>query len=76
LCYTSYVIVGKGKTGKHAPNLEKFFLRVVADLELCKTFPWGKNAFEENVRDIFYLMKKCNGVVGPQKLFPSFVMPL
>ncbi|CAB81793.1 putative protein [Arabidopsis thaliana] len=21
---------------------------VVADLELCKTFPWGKNAFEEN----------------------------
>ena len=76
MCYTSYVIVGKGKTGKHAPNLEKFFLRVVADLELCKTFPWGKNAFEENVRDIFYLMKKCNGVVGPQKLFPSFVMPL
>ncbi|KAL9309077.1 hypothetical protein AtEden1_Chr1g0047251 [Arabidopsis thaliana] len=76
LYFLCSVIVGKGKTGPNAQNVEKFFLRAVADLELCKTFSWGRFAFEENVKDIFYLMKKCNGVVGPQKVFPSFVMPL
>ncbi|CAD5318279.1 unnamed protein product [Arabidopsis thaliana] len=48
LYFLCSVIVGKGKTGPNAPNVEKFFLRVVADLELCKTFPWGRFAFEEN----------------------------
>ena len=57
-------------------KVEKFFLRVVADLELCKIFSWGRYAFDENVKNIFYLMDQCNGVVGPQKVFPSFVMPL
>ncbi|CAD5318211.1 unnamed protein product [Arabidopsis thaliana] len=76
LYFLCSVIVGKGKTGENAPSVEKFFLRVVADLELCKIFSWGRYAFDENVKNIFYLMDQCNGVVGPQKVFPSFVMPL
>jgi len=32
------VIVGKDKTGENAPSVEKFFFRVVANLELCKSF--------------------------------------
>jgi len=76
LYFLCSVIIGKGKTGENAPSVEKFFLRVVADLELCKIFSWGRYAFDENVKNIFYLMDQCNGVVGPQKVFPSFVMPL
>ncbi|XP_020879893.1 uncharacterized protein At3g43530-like isoform X2 [Arabidopsis lyrata subsp. lyrata] len=76
LYFLSSIIVGKTKTGEKAPTVEKFFQRVVADLDLCETFPWGRYAFDENLKDIFYILEKCEGVVGPQKVFPSFVMPL
>jgi len=56
-------------------KVEKFFLRVVANLELRKTLPWGRYAFDEKFKNIFYLMDKCNGKVGPQKVFSSFVLP-
>ncbi|KAG7572657.1 hypothetical protein ISN44_As09g010140 [Arabidopsis suecica] len=76
LYFLSSIIVGKTKTGDKAPTVEKFFQRAVADLDLCETFPWGRYAFDQNLKDIFYIMEKCEGVVGPQKVFPSFVMPL
>lgn len=76
LYFLSSVIIGKKKTGKNAPSVEKFFLRAVDDLELCKKFPWGRLAFDENMKDIFHLMDHFRGVVGGSTVFPSFVIPL
>ncbi|KAG7533167.1 hypothetical protein ISN45_Aa08g008000 [Arabidopsis thaliana x Arabidopsis arenosa] len=70
LYFLSSIIVGKTKTGEKAPTVEKFFQRAVADLDLCETFPWGRYAFDENLKDIFYILEKCERVVGPQKVFP------
>ncbi|KAL1193996.1 hypothetical protein V5N11_009666 [Cardamine amara subsp. amara] len=76
LYFLCSVIIGKSKTGDHASPVEEFFLRAVGDLELCETFPWGRLAFDENMNDILKLMNDCGGVVGPQKVFPNFVIPL
>ncbi|XP_010473965.2 PREDICTED: uncharacterized protein At3g43530-like [Camelina sativa] len=76
LYFLSSVIIGKKKGGKNAPSVEPFFLRAVDDLDLCRTFPWGRMAFDENMKDIFHLMGHFGGVVGPQWVFPSFIIPL
>ncbi|KAG7578794.1 hypothetical protein ISN45_Aa03g029570 [Arabidopsis thaliana x Arabidopsis arenosa] len=70
------VIVGKRKTGPLADPVEDLFLRAVEDLEWCKTFPWGRFAFEHNMKDIFHLLDHFDGGLGAQWVFPSFVMPL
>ncbi|KAG7543369.1 hypothetical protein ISN45_Aa07g032870 [Arabidopsis thaliana x Arabidopsis arenosa] len=76
LFFLSSIIIGKKNGGKQAPSVEPFFLRVVDDLEECKTFPWGHLAFDENMKDIFHLMNHFDGVVGAPWVFPSFVIPL
>ncbi|CAE6199490.1 unnamed protein product [Arabidopsis arenosa] len=76
LFFLSSIIIGKKKGGKQAPSVEPIFLRVVDDLEECKTFPWGRLAFDENMKDIFHLMNHFDGVVGAPWVFPSFVIPL
>ncbi|XP_020874114.1 uncharacterized protein At3g43530 [Arabidopsis lyrata subsp. lyrata] len=70
------VIVGKRKTRPLADPVEDLFLRAVEDLEWCKTFPWGRFAFEHNMKDIFHLLDHFDGGLGAQWVFPSFVMPL
>ncbi|XP_019099648.1 PREDICTED: uncharacterized protein At3g43530-like [Camelina sativa] len=62
--------------GEDAPSVESFFYRAVGDLELCKSFPWGRFAYDANMKDLFHIMHSCGGVVGPRKVFPSFVTPL
>ena len=76
LYFLCSIIIGKKKGGKQAPSVTPFFLRIVDDLDLCKTFPWGRLAFEENMKDIFHLMDHFGGVVGAPWVFPSFVIPL
>ncbi|KAG7599453.1 hypothetical protein ISN44_As06g036370 [Arabidopsis suecica] len=71
LYFLSSIIVGKTKTGDKAPTVEKFFQRAVADLDLCETFPWGRYAFDQNLKDIFYIMEKCEGVDIQSILTPS-----
>ncbi|EOA29138.1 hypothetical protein CARUB_v10025407mg [Capsella rubella] len=71
------VLIGKKKTMKQAPSVEPFFLRAVDDLDMCKTFPWGRLAFDENMKDIFHCMNHFSGVLRTQQhVFPSFVIPL
>ncbi|XP_002883754.2 uncharacterized protein At3g43530 [Arabidopsis lyrata subsp. lyrata] len=70
------VIVEKRKTGPQAEPVEDLFLTAVEDLEWCKTFPWGRFAFEHNMKDIFHLLDHFDGGLGAQWVFPSFVMPL
>lgn len=77
LYFLCTVIVGKKKTGGDAPSVESFFLRACNDLELCKTFPWGRFSFYDNLCHINDIKVKFGGVVKKdQWCFPSFLIPL
>ncbi|EOA35566.1 hypothetical protein CARUB_v10020772mg [Capsella rubella] len=77
LYFLCSVIIGKKKPGKKAPSVEPFFLRAIDDLDMCKTFPWGRLAFDENMKEIFHCMNHFGGVLSTnQWVFPSFVIPL
>lgn len=49
--------------------MEPFFLRVVDDLKLCKTFPWGR-LFEHMLREILHTMSHFGGVVKKGVIWP------
>ncbi|XP_023633554.1 uncharacterized protein At3g43530 [Capsella rubella] len=77
LYFLCSVIIGKKKAGKKAPSVEPFFVRAIDDLDMCKTFPWGRLAFDENMKDIFHCMNHFGGVLSTnQWVFSSFVIPL
>ncbi|EOA25489.1 hypothetical protein CARUB_v10018828mg [Capsella rubella] len=70
-------VLSLSKPGKQAPSVEPFFLRAIDDLDKCKTFPWGRLDFDENMKDIFHCMNHFRGVLSTQQwVFPSFVIPL
>ncbi|KAG2322904.1 hypothetical protein Bca52824_016117 [Brassica carinata] len=64
------------KTGEAASPVDSFFLTVVDDLDACLTFPWGRYAFEHNLKDVSSFLEKCNGVVPTIWVFTSFPIPL
>lgn len=76
LYFLSSIIIGKRKGGEQAPSVDKLFIDAVDDLEMCKTYPWGRLAFDENMKDIFHCLDNFKGVVKSQWIFPSFVIPL
>lgn len=76
LFFLGSVLIGKTKTGASASSIEPFFLRAADDLDLCKTFPWGRLTFEDNLKEINHMMKHFKGVAKPTWTFPSFVIPL
>ncbi|XP_024016219.1 uncharacterized protein At3g43530-like [Eutrema salsugineum] len=78
LYFLANIIVGKTKTGNTAAGVEHFFLRAASDLDLCETFPWGRFAFDQNMKDIRNIVKNLNVIVpeGANKVFPSFIIPM
>ncbi|XP_024016723.1 uncharacterized protein At3g43530-like [Eutrema salsugineum] len=71
------VLGGKAKTGKGAPSVDPLFLRMVEDLDACRTFPWGKYSFDANLKEIEHTLRHFNGVVETDSwTFPGFVIPL
>ena len=48
-------------------HVERFFLRVVNNLDLCRTFPWERFAFDKNLDDVSWLLRKAEGVVETYK---------
>ncbi|KAF8104308.1 hypothetical protein N665_0175s0034 [Sinapis alba] len=58
LYFIGIVIRGKGKY--NAP-FDSFVLRVVNDVEVCKTFPWGRLTFDDAIRSINHMMKHLKG---------------
>lgn len=73
LYFLSSILIGKSRTGEKAPSVEPFFVRAVNDLEMCKTFPWGRLSFDQNMRDIVRAMDHFGGVVSKGGFtFPSF----
>ena len=75
--FLSSILIGKSRTGDKAPSVEHFFVRAVNDLEMCRTFPWGRLSFDQNMRDIVRAMDHFGGVVSKGGFtFPSFCTSL
>ncbi|KAF8114427.1 hypothetical protein N665_0037s0004 [Sinapis alba] len=65
----------RGKTKDTGP-LDPFILRIVDDLEVCRTFPWGRLTFEDAIKEIKHVMELLKGEVHDACGFPGFVIPL
>ncbi|KAF8116367.1 hypothetical protein N665_0019s0045, partial [Sinapis alba] len=78
LYFLSSIINGQRKTGKDAPSVEPFLLRAVGDLNLCKTFPWGRLFFEHMLKEISHTMEHFGGVVKEGVIWPipGFCIPM
>ncbi|KAG2328637.1 hypothetical protein Bca52824_011365 [Brassica carinata] len=76
LYFLAGILVGDRKTREAASPVYSFFLTVVDDLDVCLTFPWGRYAFEHNLKDVSSFLEKCNGVVPTSWVFTSFPIPL
>ncbi|XP_024013930.1 uncharacterized protein At3g43530-like [Eutrema salsugineum] len=75
--FLSCIISGKTKTGKGAPSVDPLFLRMVDDLDACRTFPWGRYSFDVNMKEFEHTMRHFKGVIETDAwTFPSFVTPL
>ena len=77
LYFLSSILIDMRRTGDKAPSVDPFFVRAVNDLEMCKTFPWGRLSFDQNMRDIIRAMDHFGGVVSKGGFtFPSFCTSL
>ena len=76
LYFLASILVGGRKSGEGASPVDNFFMTVVDDLDACVTFPWGRYAFEHNLKDVFSFLVKCNGVTPTSWVFTSFPIPL
>ena len=74
--FLASILVGGRKSGEGASPVDSFFLRVVDDLDACVTFPWGRYAFEHNLKDVSSFLEKCDGVAPTSWVFTSFPIPL
>ncbi|XP_024010923.1 uncharacterized protein At3g43530-like [Eutrema salsugineum] len=73
----SSVLGGKAKIGKGAPSVDPLFLRMVEDLDACRTFSWGRYSFDANLKEIEHTLRHFNGVVETDSwTFRGFVTPL
>ncbi|XP_048633101.1 uncharacterized protein At3g43530-like [Brassica napus] len=76
LYFLASILVGGRKSGEGASPVDSFFLTVVDDLDACETFPWGRYAFEHNLKDVSTFLEKCDGVAPTSWVFTSFPIPL
>lgn len=72
LFFVSTVITPKKKFG----FIDAFIYRIVDDLDACETFPWGRYTFDDNIKNIFHMMKYFKGRVQQTWCFPGFLIPL
>ena len=61
--YLAFLYARGGPETKKTP-VEPFFVRAVNDLEMCKTFLWGRLSFDQNMRDIIRAMDHFGGIVS------------
>ena len=76
LYFLASILVGGRKSGEGASPVDSFFLTVFDDLDACLTFPWGRYAFEQYLKDVSSFLEKCEGVVPTSWVFTSFPVPL
>ena len=74
LYFLASILVGGRKSGEGASPADSFFQTVVDDA--CIKFPWGRYAFEHNLKDVSSFLEKCDGVVPTSWVFTSFPISL
>lgn len=60
LYFLSSIMKGKSKV---ASTIEVFLLRIVDDLDVCKSFSWGKLMFENCSDEIEHMLNHFKGEV-------------
>ncbi|KAL0696098.1 hypothetical protein Bca4012_063278 [Brassica carinata] len=65
----------RGKPNDIKP-LDPFILRIVEDLDVCRTFPWGCLTFEDAIKEIKHVMELLKGEVHQACGFPGFIISL
>ena len=73
LFFLSRVIRGKPKDSGH---LDLFILRMIDDLDACRSFPWGRLTIEDAIKEIKHVMNNLKGEVKEACAFPGFIIPL
>ncbi|XP_013626793.1 PREDICTED: uncharacterized protein At3g43530-like [Brassica oleracea var. oleracea] len=61
---------------KDAGHLDLFILRMMDDLDACRSFPWGRITFEVAIKEIKHVMNHLKGEVKEACAFPGFIIPL
>ncbi|KAF8112087.1 hypothetical protein N665_0067s0008 [Sinapis alba] len=64
-----------GKTKDYGP-VYPFILRIVEDLDVCRTLPWGRLTFEDAIKEIRHMMEFLKGEVYQACGFPGFIIPV
>ncbi|CAN6898514.1 unnamed protein product, partial [Brassica oleracea] len=62
--------------GKYIASFNSFILRVVNNVEDCKTFPWGRLPFDDDIWSINQVMKQLKGKPKKNVSFLGFILPL
>lgn len=61
-------------------NIEPFFLKVVDDLDLCETFPWGRLTYDDCLDEVKKIMNKFKGGIVKEKndswTFSGYILPI
>lgn len=65
----------KGK-GRYNFSFDSFILRVVSNVEVCKTFPRGRLTSDDAIRSINNVMKHLKGKPNKNVNFFGFILPL
>ncbi|KAF8115386.1 hypothetical protein N665_0027s0002 [Sinapis alba] len=73
LYFLGTVIRGRGKY--NAP-FDPLILRMANNVEVCKTFPWGRLTFDDAIRSINHMMKRLKDKAKKNVNFPGFILPL
>ncbi|CAN7079499.1 unnamed protein product [Brassica oleracea var. botrytis] len=73
LFFLGRVIRGQAKD---SGPVDPFILRIVEDLDVCRTFPWGRLTFEDAIKNIKHMMELLKGEVHSACGFPGFIIPL
>nr|VDC83664.1 unnamed protein product [Brassica rapa] len=73
LFFLGRVIRGQAKD---CGPVDPFILRIVEDLDVCRTFPWGRLTFEDAIKNIKHMMELLKGEVHSACGFPGFIIPL
>ncbi|KAJ4867047.1 hypothetical protein Rs2_51414 [Raphanus sativus] len=78
LYFLSSVLLGQTKSGNEAPPVDPFLLRAVDDLNLCRTFPWGRLSFNYMMKEIAHTMAHFDGEVKEGVIWPipCFCLPM
>ncbi|KAG2306431.1 hypothetical protein Bca52824_026179 [Brassica carinata] len=59
--------------------ITRFLLRMVNDLRVCHSFPWGRFTFDDSLNEIKHMVKHFKGKILVEKAawtFPGFINPL